>query len=71
MDSVVVSKDIYPYEVRTYARQYVIRESAMTEYTLVSTCQLINTARSEVNPHGLLMERFTVVENEPTGTRKR
>ena len=71
VESVVVSKDIYPYEVRTYARQYVIRESAMTEYTLVSTCQLINTARSEVNPHGLLMERFTVVENEPTGTRKR
>lgn len=71
VDSVVVSDGIYPYEAKTYARQYVIRESAMTEYSLVSTCRLINTARSEVNPHGLLMEKFTVIENEPIETRKR
>ena len=71
VDSVVVTPDSYPYQVKTYGRQYVIRESNISEYSLVSTCQLINTSRSDVNPHGLLIEKFAVVENELNDSKKR
>lgn len=71
VDSVVVTNRNYPYKVKTYARQYVIRESNMSEYSLVSTCQLIDIPRSDVNPHGLLIEKFQVTENNLIETRKR
>lgn len=71
VDSVVVTDRNYPYKVKTYARQYVIRESNMSEYSLVSTCQLIDIPRSDVNPHGLLIEKFQVTENNLIETRKR
>lgn len=71
VDSVVVTDRNYPYKVKTYAHQYVIRESNMSEYSLVSTCQLINIPRSDVNPHGLLIEKFQVTENNLIETRKR
>lgn len=71
VDSVVVTDRNYPYKVKTYARQYVIRESNMSEYSLVSSCQLIDIPRSDVNPHGLLIEKFQVTENNLIETRKR
>lgn len=71
VDSVVVTDRNYPYKVKTYAHQYVIRESNMSEYSLISTCQLINIPRSDVNPHGLLIEKFQVTENNLIETRKR
>jgi len=49
----------------------VITESNISEYSLVSTCQLIITSRSDVNPHGLLIEKFAVVENELNDSKKR
>ena len=71
VDSVVVDLSGYPYEARCYAHQYMIRESNITAYEFESSCRLIDTERSPVNPHGLMIERFTVVRNESLGTRKR
>ena len=71
VDSVVVDISSYPYKARCYAHQYMIRESNITAYEFESTCQLIDTQRSSVNPHGLMMERFAVVRNESQGTRRR
>ena len=71
VDSVVFQGNGYPYQVRTYARQYVVRESNISEYSFVSECQLINSSRSDVNPHGLLIEKFKVTENNLIETRKR
>ena len=71
VDSVVVDLSGYPYEARSYAHQYMIRESNITAYEFESSCRLIDTERSPVNPHGLMIERFTVVRNESLGTRKR
>ena len=59
------------YQVRTYARQYVVRESTVSQYSFVSTCQLINAGRSDVNPHGLIIEKFKVIKNDLIETRKR
>ena len=71
VDSVKFVSKSYPYQVRTYARQYVVRESTVSQYSFVSTCQLINAGRSDVNPHGLIIEKFKVIKNDLIETRKR
>ena len=71
VDSVVFQGNGYPYQVKKFARQYVVRESNISEYSFVSECQLINSSRSDVNPHGLLIEKFKVTENNLIETRKR
>ena len=45
------------------ARQLIIRESNITERSLVTRCKLINSVRSDNNPHGFTMEAFEIVEN--------
>ena len=64
VDSIAGNFNDYPYELRTYARQQIIRESYITERSLVTSCQLINTVRSDNNPQGFIIERFTVLENK-------
>ena len=63
VDSVVCNFDTYPYKVETYARQLIIRESNITERSLVTRCNLINSVRSDNNPHGFTMESFEIVQN--------
>ena len=67
VDSIAGNFNDYPYELRTYARQQIIRESYITERSLVTSCQLINTVRSDNNPQGFIIERFTVLENKDLG----
>ena len=71
VDSVVFQGSAYPYQVKTYARQYVVRESTISEYSFVSSCQIVDASRSDVNPHGLMIEKFRVLENDLLETRKR
>ena len=55
--------NVYPYKAVTYARQMIIRQSNVTERSLVTRCDLINSVRSDNNPHGFIMEKFEIVEN--------
>lgn len=63
VDSVACDFNTYPYKVTTYARQMIIRESNVTERSLVTRCDLMNSVRSDNNPHGFNMEKFEIVEN--------
>ncbi|NDP20007.1 MAG: conjugative transposon protein TraK [Paludibacter sp.] len=63
VDSVICSFEKYPYQVMTYARQMIIRESNVTERSLITKCQLLNSVRSDNNPQGFIIEDFEVVEN--------
>lgn len=63
VDSVVCDFNDYPYQVRTYARQMILRESNVTERSLVTSCRLINASRSDDNPNGFTIEGFTILEN--------
>lgn len=63
VDSIVCKFDSYPYDVMTYARQMIIRESALTERSLITHCRLLNSVRSDNNPHGFSIEGFEVKEN--------
>jgi len=68
VDSVVVDFKNYPYSASTYARQVIIRESNITERSLVTSCKLINSVRSDNNPHGFVIENFRVKENRDIQT---
>ena len=54
----------YPYRARAYATQKIVRESTVTERSLVTTCTLIDAVRSDANPQGFLIGNLTVVENK-------
>jgi conjugative transposon TraK protein len=71
VDSVVCNFDQYPYIVNTYARQMIIRESNVTERSLVTTCRLLNASRSDNNPNGFTIEGFNISENKDLMTRER
>jgi conjugative transposon TraK protein len=63
IDSVACNFENYPYAVRTYARQFIIRSSNVTQRSLVTSCFLVNSVRSDNNPQGFNIEKFSVVEN--------
>ena len=76
IDSMKCDFDQYPYRVDTYARQLIVRESSLTVSSLtvrslVTTCRLLNATRSDNNPHGFIMEAFTITENKDLQTIKR
>lgn len=71
IDSIHCNFDSYPYEVTTYARQFILRQSNVTERSLITTCTLQNSVRSDNNPQGFLMEHFLVRENRDLQTYKR
>lgn len=64
VDSVICNFDKYPYQVMTYARQMIIRESNVTQRSLITKCQLLNSVRSDNNPQGFSIEDFEIVENK-------
>ena len=63
VDSVTCNFNNYPYQVVTYAKQMIIRESNITQRSLVTRCDLINSVRSDNNPQGFTMEHFDILEN--------
>lgn len=71
VDSVVCNFDRYPYDATTYARQRIIREKSITERSLITHGRLLNSQRSDNNPHGFILEGFRVVENRDLGTYDR
>ena len=71
IDSIRCNFESYPYEVTTYARQFILRQSNVTERSLVTSCTLQNSVRSDDNPQGFLMEHFLVRENQDLRSYKR
>ena len=64
IDSISCNFEVYPYKVVTYAKQMIIRSSNVTERNLITRCDLINSLRSDHNPHGFMMERFEIIDNK-------
>ncbi|WP_413512873.1 conjugative transposon protein TraK [Myroides odoratus] len=71
VDSIKIDFNIYPYKTMTYATQYIIRSSNLTKRNLVTSSQLISAVRSDNNPQGFIIEKFTVVENKDLEVVKR
>ncbi|UOQ69570.1 conjugative transposon protein TraK [Hymenobacter volaticus] len=71
VDSVSINAATYPYYARCYAHQQVIRASTSTSRQLVSECYLRDVSRSSNNPHGFLMEKWRVIQNNDLRTERR
>lgn len=52
-----------PYRAVVVGRQTFIRASTISVRKLVTECYLINTDRTDENPHGFLIERLRVIDN--------
>lgn len=64
IDSISCDFDVYPYRIATFGRQMIIRESNITERSLITSCRLLNSVRSDNNPHGFTIEAFEIRENK-------
>ena len=71
VDSVSVDINSYPYYFRCFATQKIIRPSSVTTRSLITEGYLRNVTRSDNNPHGFLIERWTTIENKDLKTEKR
>ncbi len=64
VDSVAVNINEYPYYFRCYATQNIIRTTSTVSRSLITDGYLRNVSRSDNNPHGFLIERWTTIENK-------
>ncbi|MVX34978.1 conjugative transposon protein TraK [Myroides sp. LoEW2-1] len=71
VDSIKIDFNKYPYKTMTYATQYIIRSSNLTKRNLITSSQLVSAVRSDNNPQGFIIEKFTVVENKDLEVVKR
>lgn len=71
VDSIRCDFNNYPYQVRTFARELIIRQSNVTERSLITSCRLVNSNRSDDNPNGFIIENLTILENKDIITTQR
>lgn len=71
IDSIAINTDDYPYSFRCYAKQKIIRSTSILNRSLTTQGTLRNVSRSDNNPHGFLIERWTTIENNDLGVENR
>ncbi|WP_114783002.1 conjugative transposon protein TraK [Botryobacter ruber] len=71
VDSVQVDTGQYPYYFRCYAHQKLIRATSILRRSLVTEGYLRSVSRSDNNPHGFILERWTTLENKDLHTQNR
>jgi conjugative transposon TraK protein len=64
VDSVAVDLSAYPFRFRCYATQNIIRTTSTVTRSLITEGELRNVSRSDNNPHGFLIGRWTTLENK-------
>lgn len=71
IDSVKFTMTRYPYPAQCFGKVQLVRDSNVTRYEFESSCELRDVARSRLNPHGLMIEKFKVTRYDLAGTRRR
>ena len=71
VDSVAVDINDDPFKFRCYATQSIIRPTSITTRSLVTDGALRNVSRSDNNPHGFLIERWSTIDNRDLKTVSR
>ncbi|MBN8856674.1 MAG: conjugative transposon protein TraK [Sphingobacteriales bacterium 50-39] len=64
IDSIQLDMKLYPFYFRCYATQKITRTTTIVTRSLVTEGYLRNVSRSDNNPHGFLIERWTILENK-------
>lgn len=63
VDSIVTNYDIYPYKARVYGKIGLVRRTGRLIKSLITECDIRQVPRSEENPHGLLIEKWNIIES--------
>lgn len=63
-DSVQIFLDQAPYQFRYYATLQIVRPTTIVTRNLITTGQLRTISRTDNNPHGFLIERWTIIDNK-------
>lgn len=71
IDSVQVDTDQHPYYFRCYATQSIIRTTSLVLRSLLTEGYLRSVNRSDNNPHGFLIERWTILDNRDIKSENR
>lgn len=71
LDSIVVDFQEDPYRFKYFGKQQIIRPTAIVTRKLITEGQLRTVARSDNNPHGFLIERWNIIENNDLDFQKR
>lgn len=71
IDSIRIDTDLYPFYFRCHAHQRLIRTTSIVTRSLVTEGYLRNVSRSDNNPHGFLIERWSTIENRDIKTENR
>ncbi|HLX91323.1 MAG TPA: conjugative transposon protein TraK [Puia sp.] len=71
VDSIDVNINAYPYYFRCRATEKIIRTTSILTRSLTTEGYLRNVERSDNNPHGFLIERWTILENRDLKTETR
>jgi conjugative transposon TraK protein len=71
IDSVQISTGSYPYYFKCTASQRIIRATSIVTRRLVTQGYLRSVARSDNNPHGFLIERWSTLENKDVNIQNR
>lgn len=69
IDSVDITLD--PFSFRCFATQTITRPATVTQRSLVTEGALRFVGRSDHNPHGLLIERWSIIDNRDIKTENR
>ncbi len=71
IDSIKVDVDQYPFYFKCTAKQKIIRATSIVTRSLVTEGFLRNVLRSDNNPHGFLIERWSTLENRDLKSENR
>lgn len=71
VDSVKIDDTTYPYKAYTYAKTSIIRSSSILYRNLETVCDLVNSTRTENNPHGFIIEKWKIIDNSDIKEVKR
>ncbi len=71
VDSVRIDDTVYPYKAYTYGKTSIVRSSSIMYRNLQTECELLNSTRTENNPHGFMIEKWRVIDNSDIKEVKR
>lgn len=71
IDSIIIDTNSYPLYFKCYAQQKLIRTTSIVTRSLITEGVLRSVSRSDNNPHGFLIERWTTLENKDIKTENR
>lgn len=69
VDSIKLDINQYPFAFQCFATEHLVRSTSTVTRSLITQGFLRNVPRSDNNPHGFLIERWQIVQNQDTGTQ--